>query len=267
MKIFPLRSCGKRHAHCKECNPDIYHTGPMTEERKSKLRKPKSNTEKMKHPHSSEHIENWKISIQKYWDENRKPPKLRPTKEETRSRMSAARKGFKHTEETKARMSAASMGNKNGVQNLNKTGTKWTDKQRENFLAKNKGRIFTDEHKKNLSLANSKRMSEGRLPTAFTYPQMNLASFFVSAGLIVELEKQFGTKFVDIYLPEYNLGVEADGEVWHNPPFGSPEKDAKRDAKLLEKFGLCIARFGSKEIENMMVRESDIRVETQGCKA
>lgn len=61
-------------------------------------------------------------------------------------------------------------------------------------------------------------------------------------GLDFESERSFPPYRVDIYLPEWHIAVEIDGP-WH-----SRSSDAKRDAYLLETYGLPILRYGYKDM-------------------
>lgn len=153
-----------------------------------------------------------------------------PVSDETKAKMSRALAGKKKTPEWCQRIALA------------KTGTKLSEEHKASIsrsLIGNqhlKGYKHSEKSRANFSAALSKRLRGKKANNAFTKPQMDLACFFVNSGLVVDLEKQFGNRFIDIFLPEYNLGIEADGSRWHNPPFGSPEKDAKRDQEIWNKF-------------------------------
>lgn len=66
---------------------------------------------------------------------------------------------------------------------------------------------------------------------------------------------------VDFYLPEYNLIIECDGEVWH--PKGNSH-DKKRDKYLNDK-GYIILRFKGEDIMNNIQRcIDDIIIQMKG---
>ena len=52
---------------------------------------------------------------------------------------------------------------------------------------------------------------------------------------------------LDAAIPELNIGIEADGEIWHNNP-DKITKDKRRDAELAAN-GWTIIRFTDKELK------------------
>lgn len=64
-------------------------------------------------------------------------------------------------------------------------------------------------------------------------------------GIAYEWEKPLGQCSVDFFLTDYNIVIECDGTYWHQ---GRAERDKKRDAKLIEAFGVRIYRFTDKQI-------------------
>lgn len=56
-------------------------------------------------------------------------------------------------------------------------------------------------------------------------------------GLNVNDEEPVGRFSIDIYLPEWHLGIEVDG------PTHSPRKDERRDGELWADYGLPILRL------------------------
>ena len=59
----------------------------------------------------------------------------------------------------------------------------------------------------------------------------------------VEPQARFGRYRVDAYLPEYGLAFEADGHYWHRDREGIPERDVRRDAEILVRFGVPVVRL------------------------
>lgn len=88
-----------------------------------------------------------------------------------------------------------------------------------------------------------------RQRTTLTRPHRICIRVVDALGVRWEDEKQFGRYNVDIFLPDYNIAVEVDGDYWHSLK-GVPEKDARRDKTLLEKYGITTLRFKESEIEN-----------------
>ena len=95
--------------------------------------------------------------------------------------------------------------------------------------------------------------------TTLTRPHRIGIRVVESLGLKWEDEKQFGRYNVDIFLPDYNCAVEIDGDFWHTLN-GVPEKDARRDKELFEKYGIVTLRFWESEIyENHHKMEKRIK--------
>lgn len=62
-----------------------------------------------------------------------------------------------------------------------------------------------------------------------------------------EQERRFGRCVVDVYVPSLHLAFEADGAYWHR----DEARDVKRDASLMERFGLPVARLTERELKAM----------------
>ena len=98
-----------------------------------------------------------------------------------------------------------------------------------------------------------------RQKTTLTRPHRIGIRVVEGLGLRWEDEKQFGRYNVDIYLPDYDVAVEIDGNYFHTLP-GVPEKDARRDKLLYEKYGIVTLRFWESEIyENHHKMEKKIK--------
>lgn len=61
------------------------------------------------------------------------------------------------------------------------------------------------------------------------------------------IEKKFGRYKADIYLPDYNIILEADGSYWHNL---NKKRDRIRDIRLERDFKVKVYRFSDIELEN-----------------
>ena len=83
--------------------------------------------------------------------------------------------------------------------------------------------------------------------TTLTRPHRVGIRICESLGLNWEVEVKFGRYSVDIYLKDYNVAVEIDGDYWNNLP-GVPEKDAKRDMLLKSKYNITTLRFKESEL-------------------
>lgn len=98
-----------------------------------------------------------------------------------------------------------------------------------------------------------------RQKTTLTRPHRIGIRVVEGLGLRWEDEKQFGKYNVDIFLPDYNLAVEVDGNYFHQLP-GVPEKDARRDRELFTKYGVVTLRFWESDIyENHHKMEAKIK--------
>ena len=69
-------------------------------------------------------------------------------------------------------------------------------------------------------------------------------------GLAFMPEEPFPPYSVDIYLSEWHIGIEADG------PLHNARKDEKRDAYLLEEYGLSILRIPQKNFRTEDAKEA-----------
>lgn len=72
-------------------------------------------------------------------------------------------------------------------------------------------------------------------------PHKKAENILDQIGLNYESERSFPPYTVDIYLPEWHIGVEIDG------PQHSAKKDRKRDDYLLENYGLYLLRLKVKD--------------------
>jgi very-short-patch-repair endonuclease len=74
----------------------------------------------------------------------------------------------------------------------------------------------------------------------------DVRNIIMDAGFIYDEEYGVeGTKFtLDFYLPEFHVGIEADG------PFHNTKKDRVRDAAILEATGILIMRISQHDIDS-----------------
>ena len=70
-----------------------------------------------------------------------------------------------------------------------------------------------------------------------TLPHRQLIELLEDLDLLVETEVEFPPKWVDCYLPDYHIAVEADG------PQHSRSKDMDRDAYLMATYALPVYRL------------------------
>lgn len=134
--------------------------------------------------------------------------------------------------------------------------------------------VYTEQYRKNLSDAhkNKKQSAEqrktnseshkkhaitkpencrclictNRIPNSPTYIEKILQNLLSDYEEIIPFKK-FGKYQVDVYVPELHVAFEADGEHWHE----DKERDARRDAYLLEEFDLPVIRLTGKELHEI----------------
>lgn len=82
----------------------------------------------------------------------------------------------------------------------------------------------------------------------WTKIHQKLFEFLTLAGYFVINEKNFLRYSIDCFVPELNIGFEADGDYWHGRA-DTMVNDKIRDQQLLE-IGIIIVRFSETEINN-----------------
>jgi hypothetical protein len=98
-------------------------------------------------------------------------------------------------------------------------------------------------------------MRTGRV-TKISKVHLAFAEWLVDCGYDVALEVPF-VKYrtcafsVDIYLPDYHLAFEVDGDYWHSLE-GRPERDRSRDATLMIVFQLPVVRITESEVKELL---------------
>lgn len=86
--------------------------------------------------------------------------------------------------------------------------------------------------------------STRRKPTKI---EVAMHTALTAQGIAYQPQYVVGRCILDIALPEYRLGIECDGDYWHNRP-GEKKRDKARD-KRLKKLGWHIVRFTETEIK------------------
>lgn len=79
-------------------------------------------------------------------------------------------------------------------------------------------------------------------PTSLTRIHKRLIQVVKEMGLKFTIEQEMPPYWIDVYLTEFHIGLEADG------PYHRHSKDSKRDEYLLEQYNLPILRIK----ENML---------------
>ena len=92
--------------------------------------------------------------------------------------------------------------------------------------------------------------------TTMTVPHRQLIGVLEAVGWDVEVETSFPPYFVDCYLPQFHVAVEADG-LAHSRP-----KDAKRDADLMIDYALPVYRVSSETLRRSPLEVLQILLES-----
>ena len=80
-----------------------------------------------------------------------------------------------------------------------------------------------------------------------TYPEQIAANWLASHGILFEYQYKTifneHTRYVDFFLPDFNLYIEIDGEYWHSK---NQEVDAMKDYFVLHIQGIKTLRVKPK---------------------
>jgi very-short-patch-repair endonuclease len=91
-------------------------------------------------------------------------------------------------------------------------------------------------------------LGRGKSPTSL---ELIVAAELVKHGIVYLTRFSVGRYELDLFVPEFNLDIEADGEYWHSEEHfpGRPAHDAKRDAAL-RGMGYKVLRLPEVDIKN-----------------
>ena len=99
----------------------------------------------------------------------------------------------------------------------------------------------------------AKKLQLEQQPKMFTSIEKKLYGLLISLNMPFPLYAQYsagptGDYQLDAALPNLKIGIEADGEIWHNN-FDKIAKDKRRDSELANN-GWVILRFTDKELND-----------------
>lgn len=137
---------------------------------------------------------------------------------ETRAKISASRTGLKVSPEARAAMSAR------------RRGVSWTPRQRAGMEA-----YWADESRCGEAKERSMRIAcaaQGSKSRSGTRIELAVRAELDRLGIKYQIGQCIVGYFPDILLPARHVVIECDGTYWHSLP-NAPERDRKRDAKLL----------------------------------
>lgn len=169
-----------------------------------------------------------------------------PKSEEHKRKISSSHFGITHTEESKRKMSIA------------KRGMKLSESWKKAIGDAGRGLVRSQETRNKISAAHkgmkkpwaiesSKRAR--RKVRRVSSLEIKIRKFLEENHIQYLPQKEFfGIGFVDIFIPESSLVIEADGEYWHSLP-GRPEEDKRRTEKL-NSLGMRVLRLPEREIRH-----------------
>lgn len=128
-------------------------------------------------------------------------------------------------------------------------------------LSGKKRKPLSEETKRKISISNSKTHKEkwskigkeerckmlekwikaGCSKNKDTSIEISVQNALKNKNIKFEKQKKVKNYYIDIFIPEFNIGIECDGDYWHNLP-GRKESDEKRD-NIIEQEGITIIRF------------------------
>lgn len=181
--------------------------------------------------------------------------------------ISAAKKGVPTSPEHRAALADALRGRKPGDHVFAASRAATKGRKRAPFSAEWRARIGaaqvgrTQTPESNQKRADSVRRAwaEGRKSPNTSYRYTSLARalhvYLESTGLSLEPEVRFGRFTVDLYDRENHVAYEADGRYWHERNEARyPGYHARRDAYLIERFGLKVVHYTDDVIRDMAKR-------------
>jgi very-short-patch-repair endonuclease len=212
--------------------------------------------------------------------EAKRGKKLPPCSLETREKLSRSLKGRKQSEEHRRRNSLAQKAKyitrpelkkapqtpearRKRVDSLKKTRTsewwkQFHSKQRDNpkvIAALVKGRDFwkTPSHRRTRLLKKfweAGVQARAALGTGESSLERIIHAQLGSRSIWYEKHVIFSPYIVDIYLPEFHLAIECDGEYWHGST-DAQKYDRRRDRCLLSRYGLQVVRLPGTAIQSI----------------
>ena len=148
---------------------------------------------------------------------------------ESRRKMSLAKKGnkshlgFKHSEETRKKMGIKGRIFSEETRrklSLASKGRKMSKEAKRKMGLSKKGKIFSKEHKRKLRLARRKQI----LPVKNTSIEVKIQNFLKEMGIEFLTHQYIHIRHgyqCDILIPQFNLIIECDGNYWHHYPIGN----------------------------------------------
>lgn len=94
----------------------------------------------------------------------------------------------------------------------------------------NYGRVMSDEEKRKISIRTTELICSGKIPQTKTKPHLKINKLLDDE--YIKYTNEYNCKYhsLDIYLDDYNLGIEVMGDYWH----GSPIKYKKEELSKIQ---------------------------------
>lgn len=70
--------------------------------------------------------------------------------------------------------------------------------------------------------------------------------------------------WLDFFIPDLNLALEADGEIWHKF-FDTVKRDRRRDKLIAKKHGIKVVRLNSFDVRRIRIRQNVTRILLKRC--
>ena len=150
-------------------------------------------------------------------------------REEVKEKIRQAHIGMKHSEETKKKL-------KEHQARLQKIY--WTPEKRKEY-----SEMMKERFRKNPEMHPTRRLNNNR--NKLSYPEKIVFDYLEEKGIKFEYNKYKAPYFIDFLIG--NLGIEVDGEYWHNK---RKDYDRNRDIVIKEKYGIDIIRFPASRVIN-----------------
>jgi very-short-patch-repair endonuclease len=70
--------------------------------------------------------------------------------------------------------------------------------------------------------------------------------------------------WLDFYIPNLRLGIEADGEIWHTF-FDSAKRDKRRDSLIMNNHGIRVVRLSPFQLRDKRIKTTIARIIMDRC--
>lgn len=124
----------------------------------------------------------------------------------------------------------------------------------------------------------SKASSRNRDPNVYSVTELPIRNELLNLGFREEVtffheyrvlgyrgsKKQNVYYWLDFFIPQLKLAIEADGEIWHTF-FDTAKRDLKRDRLIRRKYGIKVARLNSFDVRAIRIRPNLTKLIFERC--